>query len=128
MVPVEDRGERSCGRRLAARRHGRIRQPDVFRKVGVPIGIPGLCRQDDGYKVMGQIKQDLDLFRMPLELEVTTDGDPEYNRVDVSGQSSDFDVLVDRKPKDVPIDPRKKVLRMSNDIKISVYINRGEEL
>jgi aminopeptidase N len=85
-------------------------------------------RRADGYKVMGQIKQDLDLFRMPLELEVTTDGDPEYKRVDVSGQSSDFDVMVDRKPKDVLIDPRKKVLRMSGDIKISVFINRGEEL
>jgi aminopeptidase N len=85
-------------------------------------------RRADGYKVMGQIKQDLDLFRMPLELQVTTDGDPEYKRVDVSGQTSDFDVMVERKPKDVLIDPRKKVLRMSNDIKISVYINRGEEL
>jgi aminopeptidase N len=85
-------------------------------------------RRADGYKVMGQIKQDLDLFRMPLELQVSTDGDPEYKRVDVSGQSSDFDVVVDRKPKDVMIDPRKKVLRMSNDIKISVYVNRGEEL
>src|SRR5262249_36598425 len=79
-------------------------------------------RRADGYRVDGQNKQDLDLFRMPLELQVTTDGDPEFKRVDVSGQSSEFTVMVDRKPKDVIIDPRKKVLRMSNDIKISVYI------
>ncbi len=85
-------------------------------------------RRADGYKVQGQIKQDLDLFRMPLELQVQTDGEPEYKRVDVSGQSSDFDVMVDRKPKNVIIDPRKKVLRMSSDIRVAVLVNRGEEL
>ncbi len=85
-------------------------------------------RRADGYKVMGQIKQDLDLFRMPIELQVQTDGDPEFKRIDVSGQASDFDVMVERKPKAVLIDPRKKVLRMSNDIRVAVLINRGEEL
>jgi len=85
-------------------------------------------RRADGYKIMGQIKQDLDLFRMPIELKVETDGDPEYKRVDVSGQTSEFDITVERKPKNVLIDPRKRVLRMSNDIRISVFINRGEEL
>jgi tetratricopeptide (TPR) repeat protein len=84
-------------------------------------------RRAEGYKVMGQIKQDLDLFRMPLELQVQTDGEPEYKRVEVSGQASDFDVMVDRKPKAVVVDPRKKVLRMSNDIRVAVLINRGEE-
>ena len=84
-------------------------------------------RTKDGYKIMGQIKQDLDLFKMPVELQIQTDGDPEYARVDVSGESSDFDVLSQRKPKLVVIDPREKLLRMSNDIRISVLVNRGEE-
>jgi len=87
-----------------------------------------VARRADGYRVMGQIKQDLDLFRMPLEVQVQTDGEPEFKRVDVSGQSSDFDITVERKPKSIVIDPRKKVLRMSKDIRISVFINRGEEL
>jgi aminopeptidase N len=85
-------------------------------------------RRADGYKVMGQIKQDLDLFKMPLELQIQTDGDPEYKRVEVVGPSSDFDVLVDRKPKQVILDPRKKLLRMSDDIRVSVFVNRGQEL
>ncbi len=67
------------------------------------------------------------MFRMPLELEFKTDGDPEFKRVDVSGSSSDFDVLTDRRPKEVLIDPRKNVLRLSSDIRISVFISRGEE-
>jgi len=85
-------------------------------------------RQKDGYKVLGQVKQDLDLFKMPVEFQVQTDGDPEYARVEVVGESSEFEVKTERKPKSVVIDPRGKILRMSSDIRISVLVNRGEEL
>lgn len=85
-------------------------------------------RKKDGYKVLGQLKQDLDLFKMPVELQIQTDSDPEYARVEVQGEASDFDVMTQRKPKVIAIDPRKKILRMSNDIRISVLVNRGEEL
>lgn len=85
-------------------------------------------RTKDGYKVMGQIKQDLDLFKMPIELQIQTDGEPEYARIDVIGSSSDFDVTTVRKPKNIVIDPRGRVLRMSKDLRVSVHISRGEEL
>jgi tetratricopeptide (TPR) repeat protein len=85
-------------------------------------------RQKDGYAVRGQVKQDLDLFQMPVEFQIQTDGEPEYARVIVVGESTEFDVKVDRKPKVVAIDPREKVLRMSSDIRVAVLINRGEEL
>lgn len=84
-------------------------------------------RTKDGYKIMGQIKQDLDLFKMPVELQIQTDGEPEYARVVVAGESSDFDIVTQRKPKLVRIDPREKLLRMSNDIRVNVLVNRGEE-
>ncbi len=80
-----------------------------------------------GYKIMGQITQDLDLFKMPVELQIQTDGEPEYARVEVVGPSSDFDIVTQRKPKQILIDPRKKILRMSPDIRVAVLINRGEE-
>ena len=85
-------------------------------------------RMKDGYKVLGQVKQDLDLFKMPVEFQIQTDGDPEYARVEVVGESSEFEVKTERKPKSVVIDPREKILRMSPDIRIAVLINRGEEL
>ena len=84
-------------------------------------------RMRDGYKVVGQVKQDLDLFKMPVEFQVVTDGDPEYARVDVVGQSSEIEIKTQRKPKSVVIDPKERILRMSPDIKIAVLINRGEE-
>jgi len=84
-------------------------------------------REKNGYKVLGQVKQDLDLFRMPVEFQILTDGDPEYARVEVVGEASELDVKTDRKPKRVVIDPREKILRMSSDIRVAVLINRGEE-
>jgi len=86
-----------------------------------------IFRMKDGYKVLGQVKQDLDLFKMPVEFQVQTDGDPEYARVEVVGESSEFEVKTERKPKQVVIDPKGRILRMSGDIRINVLVNRGEE-
>jgi len=87
-----------------------------------------IWRRRNGYSVDGQVKQDLDLFKMPVEFEAITDGDPEYARVEVVGESSELNMKTDRKPKSVLIDPREKVLRMSSDLRVAVLINRGEEL
>ena len=38
-----------------------------------------------GFRVVGQIAQDLDLFRMPVELKIDTDGKTETKRIDVTG-------------------------------------------
>jgi tetratricopeptide (TPR) repeat protein len=100
----------------------------------VDTGVPEMkaewriLRIKDGYKIEGQIRQDLDLFRMPVELEIETDNEPDYQRVDVARQSSEFDIVTARKPKTINIDPRKKILRLSPDIHVAVNINRGEEL
>ncbi len=97
-------------------------------------GVPEFTREytvfrlRDGYKVMGQINQDLDLFRMPVEIEVLTDGEPEYHRVWVSGPSSDFDLITERKPRAIVLDPNRRMLRLSDDMKVSVHISRGEDL
>jgi tetratricopeptide (TPR) repeat protein len=99
----------------------------------VDTGVPEMTfstltyRIRNGYRINGDIKQDLDLFRMPVEIEVETDGEPEYERVEVARQSSEINIETSRKPKKINIDPRKKVLRLSPDIRVAVSINRGEE-
>jgi tetratricopeptide (TPR) repeat protein len=91
--------------------------------------VDSVFRLKDGYLVQGTVKQDLDLFRMPVEFQVVTDGDPEYARVEVVGPSTELDIKTQRKPKGDPIiDPRERILRMSGDLRVSVLINRGEEL
>ena len=80
-----------------------------------------------GFRVMGKISQDLDTFRMPVELKIETEGNPETQRIDVVGTSSEFSVDTFGKPKNVVIDPGGKVLRYSPQIRVAVAIRRGEQ-
>src|SRR6202042_466914 len=43
-----------------------------------------------GFRTIGEIQQDLDLFRMPVELRVETDGKTELKKVDVVGSDSQY--------------------------------------
>lgn len=84
-------------------------------------------RTTKGFRVMGKISQDLDTFRMPVDLKIETEGNPESKRVDVVGTSSEFIVETFGKPKTISIDPDNKVLRFSNPIRVAVAIRRGEQ-
>ena len=80
-----------------------------------------------GFRVMGKISQDLDTFRMPVDLKIETEGNPEEKRVEVVGTSSEFSVDTFGKPKNVVIDPNNRVLRYSPQIRVAVAIRRGEQ-
>lgn len=83
-------------------------------------------RTQQGFRIMGKISQDLDTFRMPVELEIETEGNPEYKQVEVVGTSSEFVVETFGRPKKVNIDPRNRVLRFSPRMRVAVAIRRGE--
>ncbi|MBC7926536.1 MAG: peptidase M1 [Bryobacteraceae bacterium] len=83
-------------------------------------------RTPKGFRVMGKVAQDLDTFRMPVELRVETEGNPEDKKTEVSGTSSEFVVETFGKPKKVTIDPANHVLRYSRDMRVAVAIRRGE--
>ncbi|MEO6865752.1 MAG: M1 family aminopeptidase, partial [Gemmatimonadaceae bacterium] len=84
-------------------------------------------RTQKGFRVVGKISQDLDTFRMPVDLKIETEGNPEEKRVEVAGTSSEFSVDTFGKPKAVTIDPNGRVLRYSNAVRVSVAIRRGEQ-
>jgi len=86
-----------------------------------------IYRTQKGFRVMGKIAQDLDTFRMPVDLKIETEGNPEEKRVEVVGTSSEFSVDTFGKPKTVTIDPDNHVLRYSNPVRVAVAIRRGEE-
>jgi aminopeptidase N len=81
-----------------------------------------------GFRVVGQINQDLDLFRMPVELKIDTDGKTEEKRIDVVGTDSAFTVETFGKPRRISIDPDNRVLRNSSDVKLRASIQRGQAL
>src|SRR6202521_4096085 len=81
-----------------------------------------------GFRVVGQITQDLDLFRMPVELKVDTDGKTEEKRIDVVGTDSAFTLETFGKPRRISIDPDNRVLKNSPDVKLRASIQRGQAL
>ena len=81
-----------------------------------------------GFRVTGKITQDLDTFRMPVELRIETEGNPEFKKIDVSGPATEFSVESFGKPKKVVIDPNNRLLRNSSKMRVDVAIRRGEQL
>jgi hypothetical protein len=81
-----------------------------------------------GFRVVGQISQDLDLFRMPVELKIDTNGKTEAKRVEVVGTNSPFTVETYGKPRRIVVDPDNRVLKNSTDVKIRSSIMRGQGL
>jgi tetratricopeptide (TPR) repeat protein len=79
-----------------------------------------------GFRVVGEISQDLDLFRMPVELKIDTDGQSEARRVEVVGTNSAFQVETFGKPRRITIDPDNRVLKNSQELKVRASIMRGQ--
>jgi hypothetical protein len=78
-----------------------------------------------GFRSVGQITQDLDLFRMPVELKIDTDGKTEQRRIDVVGTDSAFTVDTFGRPRRITLDPDNDLLKNSPDIKLRGSIQRG---
>ena len=86
-----------------------------------------VLRTQKGFRIVGKVNQDLDTFRMPVDLRIETEGNPEDKRVEVTGTSSEFSVDTFGKPRKVSIDPNHVLLRLDPSIEISVAIRRGEQ-
>jgi len=85
-------------------------------------------RTRKGFRVVGEISQDLDLFRMPVQLRIDTDGRSETKRIDVAGTNSSYSVETFGKPRRIIIDPDNRVLRSSPDLRIRTAILRGQQM
>jgi aminopeptidase N len=81
-----------------------------------------------GFRVVGQISQDLDLFRMPVQLKIDTNGKTEDKRVEVVGTNSPFTIETFGKPRRISVDPDDRVLKNSSDVKLRASILRGQGL
>jgi len=81
-----------------------------------------------GFRIVGAINQDLDLFRMPVTLRIDTDGKTEEKRIEVVGTDSPFSVETFGRPRRISIDPGNHVLTNSKDIKLRSSIVRGQGL
>ena len=81
-----------------------------------------------GFRVTGEISQDLDLFRMPVDLRIDTDGKTENQRIEVVGTTSPFSIETFGRPRRISVDPDHHVLTNSTDVKLRASILRGQAL
>jgi aminopeptidase N len=81
-----------------------------------------------GFRVTGEISQDLDLFRMPVTLKIDTDGKTESKRIEVVGTNSPFTIETFGRPRRISVDPDHQVLTNSSDVKLRASILRGQAL
>jgi hypothetical protein len=80
-----------------------------------------------GFRTVGSVSQDLDLFSMPVELRVETEGKTEERRVDLSGTESHYTIETFGRPRRITIDPDNWLLKSTPDLGVRVSVLRGQE-
>jgi hypothetical protein len=81
-----------------------------------------------GFRTIGEIQQDLDLFRMPVELRVETDGKTENQKIEVVGTDTQYVVDTFGRPRHISIDPDDWVLKSTPDLEVRIAILKGQQL
>jgi hypothetical protein len=81
-----------------------------------------------GFRTVGAVSQDLDLFQMPVELRIETEGKTEIRRVDVSGTDSSYSVETFGRPRRITLDPETWLLKSTPDLAVRVAVLRGQQL
>lgn len=97
-------------------------------RLGGAAADPKSADKVPGFRVTGEVSQDLDLFRMPVDLRVDTDGKTENKNVEVVGTNSPFSIETFGRPRKISIDPDHHVLTNSSDVKLRASILRGQAL
>jgi aminopeptidase N len=87
-----------------------------------------IYRTPKGFRVAGQVKQQLEIFRMPIPVRIETEGPPVTEVVQVAGPVSDFAIETFGRPTRIEIDPDFDVLKYTPDLRLRVFIARGESL
>ena len=86
-------------------------------------------RTQKGYQVVGKIEQDLDIFRMPVEIRIYTEGrKPTNARVDMVGTTADFTVDTLTRPLRVVVDPASQLLKYDDQTRVAVEMAKGDQL
>jgi aminopeptidase N len=80
------------------------------------------------FRTRGTVRQSFDTLRLPVELTLHSEGDSQTKVLYLDGRSEDFDFESKGQPINAEVDPNDKILRMSDELKISIVARRGIEL
>jgi aminopeptidase N len=79
------------------------------------------------FRTRGTVKQTLDTLRLPVQLMLRAEGDNQTSVIRIEGKSEDFDFESNGQPLEVVVDPNYRILRMSDDLRVSIIARRGIE-
>lgn len=86
-------------------------------------------RLQKGYQVVGKMQQNLDIFRMPVEVRVICEGSkPITQRIEMVGTTADFTIDTRTKPLRVLVDPASRILKFDDKTKYQVEMARADQL
>lgn len=86
-------------------------------------------RVGKAYQVIGKVQQDLDIFRMPVEIRVYSEGRrPVNDRVEMVGTTADFTVTTPTRPERVVVDPASRILKYDENIRTAVELARADQM
>jgi aminopeptidase N len=80
------------------------------------------------FRTRGTVRQNFENLQLPVELTLHSEGDSQTKILYLAGRSEDFDFESQGQPINAEVDPNDKILRMSDDLKISIVARRGIEL
>jgi aminopeptidase N len=80
------------------------------------------------FRTRGTVRQSFDTLRLPVELTLHSEGDSQTKVLYLDGRSEDFDFESKGQPINAEVDPNDKILRMSDELRISIVARRGIEL
>jgi tetratricopeptide (TPR) repeat protein len=84
--------------------------------------------ENNGFRTIGSISQDLDLFSMPVLLKIETEGKTVTQRIQVAGPDTSYSVESFGRPRRITIDPDNWTLKNTPDLAVRVAILRGQQL
>jgi aminopeptidase N len=80
-----------------------------------------------GFRTVGAIEQQLDLFNMPVDVRIETQGKTVNQVVQVVGNSTPFDIETFGEPSSIRVDPDWHVLKDTPGMQVRVDILRGQQ-
>jgi len=80
-----------------------------------------------GFRTVGKVTQDLDLFSMSVQLRIETEGKTEDRRVDHAGAESTYTIETFGRPRHITIDPENWLLKSTPDLAVRVAVLRGQQ-
>lgn len=82
---------------------------------------------DKGFRTIGTVSQNLDLFSMPIELRIETEGKTEDRRIDISGSEAQYSIETFGRPTKILLDPDNWLLKSTPDLSVRVGVLLGQQ-